>query len=109
MTERVKISIKALKTIPLEAWMWIVALSYLVFINPYEPQVFSFCPFHNLGVDFCPGCGLGRSIAFFYHGDFLNSLKTHPLGIAAFIIISHRIFILIRTNYQLKKGEVYHA
>jgi hypothetical protein len=109
MAGKREIMIKAVKTVPLEAWMWIASLLYLVFINPYQQQLFTFCPFHNLGIEWCPGCGLGRSIAFFYHGDFAASFRTHPLGIAAFIIISHRIFSLIKTNYHLKTGEVYHA
>jgi hypothetical protein len=109
MAGKIKIAVKTIKLIPLEAWMWIAGLIYLAFINPYEQQYFTFCPFHNLGIEFCPGCGLGRSISFFYHGDIINSLKTHPLGIAAFIVISHRIFSLIRINFQFKTGEVYHA
>jgi len=101
--------IKILKAAPLEAWMWTASLIYLAFINPYHQQTFTFCPFHNLGLEFCPGCGLGRSIAFFYHGDFLMSLKTHPLGIIAFFMLFYRIIELIRKNYKLKKGEVSHA
>ena len=109
MKEKINIAAGIIRAIPLEAWIWIAGLSYFFFINPYIEQRFSLCPLHNLGMDFCPGCGLGRSISFFYHGDIMHSLKAHPLGIAAFFIISHRVFVLIRRNYKLKKGEVYNA
>lgn len=97
------------KTIPLEAWMWIAGLAYLFFIDPYHEQMFTLCPFHNLGLDFCPGCGFGRSIAFFYHGDFLHSFRTHPLGMIGLVIIIYRIYFLIKMNHKLKKWEAYHA
>jgi len=98
-----------LKLIEWEALMWIFALSYLLFINPYEQQIFFLCPFHNIGIDFCPGCGIGRSISFFYHGDILHSLQTHPLGIIAFLLISIRIVSLtkrmLNNFHQLKRGS----
>ena len=109
MREKAKILSKTARLIPLEAWIWIAGLIYLFFINPYQPQTFTLCPFHNLGLDFCPGCGLGRSIAFFYHGDILHSLKAHPLGMAGLAIIIYRIYFLIKMNYKLKKWEAYHA
>lgn len=101
---------KILKIIEWEAVLWIGGLIYLMIINPYQVQQFSFCPYHNLGISFCPGCGLGRSISFLYHGDLIHSISTHPLGIAALILISYRIFTLIKrmhTNYQKTKEVVY--
>ncbi len=95
-----------IKFIEWEAVLWVVALSYLLFINPYEVQRFTLCPFHNIGIENCPGCGLGRSISFFYHFDFINSFKTHPLGLFAFAIISIRIIGLTKkmiSKYQLTK------
>ncbi|HOI29426.1 MAG TPA: DUF2752 domain-containing protein [Melioribacteraceae bacterium] len=93
-----------------EAILWTAALVYLFFINPYEVHEFTFCPFHNIGIENCPGCGLGRSISFFYHGDLDHSLQTHPLGIAAFFLISARIIQLTRkmiNNYQQSKEAQY--
>lgn len=80
----------------LEAIMWFIALVYLMFINPYELHHFSFCLFNISGIDFCPGCGIGRSISLIYHGDFLASLKMHPLGFFALAVISYRIVTLLR-------------
>ncbi|MHB8905515.1 MAG: DUF2752 domain-containing protein [Melioribacteraceae bacterium] len=97
-----------LKIVEWEAMFWLVGLIYLLFINPYQVQHYTLCPFHNLGISFCPGCGLGKSISFFYHGDLLHSIKTHPLGIIAFILITARIiklFIRMYNNYH-KLNEV---
>lgn len=99
-----------LKIIEWEAIFWLVGLIYLMFINPYQNQQFTLCPFHNIGITFCPGCGLGRSISFFYHGDFLHSLKTHQLGIIAFVLIAVRVIkLLIKMyrNYKKTKEVVY--
>lgn len=94
-----------------EAVIWFTGLVYLFFINPYSVQKFTLCPFHNLGIDFCPGCGLGRSISFFYNGDILSSIHAHPLGIIALIIISFRIkelTIKMYNNFH-KTEEVVHG
>jgi hypothetical protein len=99
-----------LKIVEWEAVFWLAGLVYLFFINPNQVQHFTLCPFHNLGISFCPGCGLGRSISFFYHGDILHSIKTHPLGIIAFILISARIiklFTRIYNNYHKSKEVIY--
>lgn len=99
-----------LKIVEWEAIFWMVGLVYLMFINPYLVQHYSLCPFNNLGITFCPGCGLGRSIAFFYHGDFFHSIKAHPLGIIAFILITMRtikLFIKTINNYHKSKEAIY--
>lgn len=100
--------LSVIKIIEWEAVMWTAGLIYLVNINPYQLQKFTFCLFHNLGIGFCPGCGLGRSISFLFHGDLLNSFSTHPLGIITVIFISGRIIELTNRSYTkyLKTKEV---
>jgi Protein of unknown function (DUF2752) len=89
----------------LEALMWIFALVYLILINPYQIQHFSFCLFKLIGIDFCPGCGIGRSISLIYHGDFLASLRMHPLGLFALLVIIYRIITLLRKNkFKIIRG-----
>jgi hypothetical protein len=88
------------KVVELEALLWTAGLVYLVTVNPYHVQKFTLCPFHNLGIGFCPGCGLGRSIAFLFHGDLVHSLIAHPLGIIAFILITLRIVKLSFRSYK---------
>lgn len=99
-----------LKIIEWEAVLWLIGLTYFLFVNPYATQQFTFCPFHNLGLTFCPGCGLGRSISFFYHGDLIHSIKSHPLGIIAFVLISARIiklFIKMINNFHKSEEVLY--
>lgn len=89
----------------LEAFMWIGALSSLLLINPYEIQHFSFCLFSIIGIDFCPGCGLGRSISMIYHGDITGSFSMHPLGLFALGMITYRIISLLKkSNLTLNRG-----
>jgi hypothetical protein len=71
--------------------VWTAGLAGLTLVDPYITQSFTICPFHNLGLPFCPGCGLGRSIAFLYHGDLVESFQAHPLGIIVFAFLVYRI------------------
>ena len=86
-----------------EATMWFISLIYLMFINPYELNHFSFCLFNIIGIDFCPGCGIGRSISMIYHGDIWGSLKMHPLGIFALTMIFYRIVTLLQKDNLIPK------
>ncbi|HEY8511111.1 MAG TPA: DUF2752 domain-containing protein [Cyclobacteriaceae bacterium] len=82
--------------IPTEAWLWMAALIALAFHNPDSGKHLALCPLHYLGFDFCPGCGLGRSISYALHGQLADSLSMHPLGVFALIVLSYRIVQLIR-------------
>ncbi|MCP4550605.1 MAG: DUF2752 domain-containing protein [Bacteroidetes bacterium] len=74
----------------LEAIIWIAALVLLAFSSPHEEH-YSLCVFHNLGFSYCPGCGIGHSISYFFHGEIVTSFHAHPLGIVAIGIIFFRI------------------
>lgn len=78
----------------LELVFWLGGLFYLAFIIP-EQNHFSVCPLTNMGFQFCPGCGLGRSISMIFHFRILESFQVHPLGLFALIIIIFRIIQLI--------------
>jgi hypothetical protein len=81
-----------------EAIIWLVALILLAASNPSEHH-YTLCPLHNLGWDFCPGCGMGRSISYLFHLQVEKSFLTHPLGIPAVIILLHRITkVLFKPN-----------
>ncbi|MBL1214968.1 MAG: DUF2752 domain-containing protein [Ignavibacteriae bacterium] len=100
----------SIKKIPLEAYLWIAGLIYLFLINPYQDSHFTICPFNNLGIDFCPGCGIGKSISFIYYADFINSFKSHPLGVFALLVILYRIINLIYKSFSKKTFmEVYNG
>jgi len=83
----------------LEALLWLSGLIYLYNINPYTDGHLTFCGFRLIGIDNCPGCGLGRSISLFFHGDIQGSFDMHPLGIVALILIATRIISLLIKNF----------
>ncbi|MBX2975536.1 MAG: DUF2752 domain-containing protein [Ignavibacteriaceae bacterium] len=85
---------RKIKLFPLEAIIWISGLVYLLFfVNPSTH--FSICPFSNFGFEYCPGCGLGRSISLLSDLKFWESIRTHPLGIIAFILLLYRSISII--------------
>ncbi len=88
-----------LKSNNIELILWISCLTILIFINPHAENHSTFCIFKNLGIEFCPGCGLGRSIALIYHGELSESLKVHPLGLPALAIIIWRVISLLYMKF----------
>ena len=93
--------LKIIKNIPFEGLFWISALFLLAVINVDSNSHFTICPFKNLGFDFCPGCGLGKSIHYLLHLEILKSFNAHPLGLFALAVLLHRIYIL--SSGALKK------
>ncbi len=82
-----------------------VGLFLMAILNP-ESTASSLCPLDYFDATFCPGEGLGKSIALFFRGNLTSSLLAHPAGIPAVFIISGRIFyILSRNRTQLKNGD----
>lgn len=86
----------------IELIFWLSALVWLLFVD-VNNQHFTFCPISNLGLDFCPGCGLGKSISLIMTGEIQRSFESHPLGLFALIIILNRIFVLIFNKFRLKE------
>jgi hypothetical protein len=87
-----------IKKIDLEALFWLAAFIYLSLINPYTPKHLDLCLFSLVGIENCPGCGLGKSISMIFHGDFIGSFNSHPLGIPAILLIVKRIYKLIKNK-----------
>ena len=81
--------------VPVELIFWCLALMTLWFLDPYGSHS-SLCPLHFLGLDWCPGCGLGRSISLLMKGDIAASWTRHPLGGFALAVILYRIFEIIK-------------
>lgn len=105
---------KTLGHIPLELVFWVLALVMLATAAPVEPghvHHFTLCPLANMGFDWCPGCGIGRSITQLFHGNVSASIAHHWFGIPALVIILCRIVALIKlriTNKIFKlKGKRY--
>jgi len=81
---------------PLELIFWIVSLIAILFINPDAGTHMSLCPLSQLGFEWCPGCGLGRSMSLLAKGDFQASWSMHPLAMLAYVVIFSRIWQLIK-------------
>lgn len=92
--------IAIVRNINLEAVIWISGLTYLAFLDPGTDHHITICPIKTLGFSFCPGCGLGESIAHLFKFEFQQSFLSHPFGIAGFLILLYRIIILIRSSYR---------
>lgn len=98
LSEMIKIQAKY----PIELFCWIIAMVLLYYNNPYIHH-FTICPLENMGFDWCPGCGLGRSITFLLRGNVTESINRHWLGIPVLIIIIHRITLLTGNYFHLNK------
>jgi len=81
--------------LPLELIIWVSAILFLAFTASGSAHS-SLCPLDNLGFDWCPGSGLGRSVRFLLHGEFTLSFENHWFGIPAFIILFYRIMQLFK-------------
>lgn len=81
---------------PLELLFWIGCIIVLLILDPVEGAHISLCPLAQLGFDWCPGCGLGRSMSLLAHGKIQASWSMHPLAMFAFIVIISRIWTLIK-------------
>ena len=81
-----------------EALIWISGLIILAFIKADSSTHFTICPFKNLGIDFCPGCGLGKSIHYLMNLRIQESLNAHPLGIFSFAVLVRRIYELVKVS-----------
>ncbi|MHA4893759.1 DUF2752 domain-containing protein [Pedobacter sp. PWIIR3] len=93
-----------LSYIPLELLFWVVALTLLALAQPVpagQEDHFTLCPLAAMGFDWCPGCGIGRSITQLLHGNLSDSLKLHWFGIPALLILLYRIMVL--TKIELKR------
>ncbi|MDN3689104.1 DUF2752 domain-containing protein [Cyclobacterium jeungdonense] len=92
----------------LEFLIWTIALVGLYFSGIADGQHHSLCPLANLGISWCPGCGLGRSMHDFMHGAFQASWGWHPFGGFALLVIMWRQFeLLLFIKKQIKRWQTY--
>jgi hypothetical protein len=87
----------------IELVAWITGLLLLALADPTQHH-FTLCIWHHLGFDFCPGCGLGRSVAYLFRLDLAASWQQHPLGIFAIIVLFVRIKNLL-TNLFYERSH----
>ncbi len=85
----------------LEAYFWFGALLSMALTTPTHDTHFTFCLFKLMGIDFCPGCGLGHSIIFLFHGNFVDSWNSHPLAILAVAVLLHRVYRILKNDIKV--------
>jgi hypothetical protein len=88
-----------------ELVFWIAALIALGICDPSSARHFTLCPLKLIGITWCPGCGIGHSIAWLLHGDIRKSFQSHWLGIPALFMIIYRIADLIRQRIGDKRQK----
>ena len=79
-----------LRRVPLEAVVWLGGLAAMATLDPSATADPSWCLFDRAGVSFCPGCGLGHSVAHLARGHLAASFAAHPLGIPAVAVLLAR-------------------
>lgn len=84
-----------LRRLPLEVMAWVGGLVLMASLDPSTGGEASWCLFRWIGIEACPGCGLGHSIAYLARGDLAASFHAHPLGIPAVLILSARCVQLL--------------
>ncbi|QQS35785.1 MAG: DUF2752 domain-containing protein [Ignavibacteriales bacterium] len=94
------------RSINLEALLWLFALTFLAFYSPSTENHFTFCLFNNLGIGFCPGCGLGHSISHLFRFEIYESFTSHPLGIPALLILVYRIVQLTKDQIINNQNKI---
>ena len=90
-----------LSSVNVEIFIWPLGLIALATMDP-EVEHMSLCLLKNLGFEHCPGCGVGRSIAFIFQGEFMKSFQTHPLGGFAIMALVYRVGTLIKQTLNNK-------
>lgn len=88
----------SIRMLGFEGNIWITGFVYLAFFSNPGQSHFTICPLAHLGNNYCPGCGLGNSISYIFRGEIINSISTHPFGLAAILVISFRIIELTLKN-----------
>lgn len=80
---------------------WVAFTLGLILMGSMDPTVqgFSFCFFDLIGLSFCPGEGLGHSMAYFFRGEFIHSWEAHFAGPFAVIFLSSRVITIWRRLY----------
>lgn len=92
---------RARRFVPWELFVWIGGLTAMATMDPEGSHLFRLCPLDALGFTFCPGCGLGHSVAYLARGAVMKSLHAHPLGGPAVVILIAHCGRLIRHTYHV--------
>lgn len=87
-------------------WMaFLLGLILMASMSPTDTGL-SFCLFERVGVSFCPGEGLGHSIAYLFRGEFNEALQANLMGPVAVVILSLRIGSIWKDLYKEHKMDL---
>lgn len=86
----------------LEQVIWTFALTVVFFMDVSSSGT-SLCVFKFLGINSCPGCGLGHSVYYALHLDFYSSFQHHAMGPLVTLAILNQIF---KPFYKLTKVKL---
>src|SRR6056297_247774 len=83
---------------------WLVFSLGLVLLAMMSPENsgHSLCLFEWVGIDFCPGDGLGHSISYTFRGNIQAALESHFAGPAAVVILILRIVFIWKDMIKSK-------
>lgn len=74
-----------------------LGLTAMAVMNPYIENGISWCLFESLGITFCPGNGLGHSIALLFRGDYIRAIEANFMGPVAVAVIVLRVLYLLHS------------
>lgn len=89
-----------LRRVPVEAIVWLAGLAAMATLDPSATATPSGCLFEQAGLSFCPGCGLGHSIAHLARGHLAASFAAHPLGLPAVAMLLVRSGRLLHAAWR---------
>ncbi len=78
---------------------WVAGLAYLAMVRPHAGLP-DFCVFRWMGLERCPGCGLGAAVSHLLHGELRESWERHWLGVPALVVLLMRIVQLIKLQFM---------
>lgn len=87
-----------------------IGLLLLAIMNPGDAGV-SLCLFEWLGIEYCPGEGLGHSISYTFRGDISAAFEAHLAGPAAVLILILRIVFIWKNmiTFKLTDNKEHHG
>lgn len=87
-----------MRRFPLEAGVWAGGLLLMAMLDPNASGE-TLCLFAQLGIEWCPGCGLGQAIALLARGEWAASVAAHPLAPLVVAGLVVRIATVLRATY----------
>lgn len=102
-----KIQLKILGIIGASITLMVPFFLILFNQNEHLETAQSFCPLKLISGYPCPGCGITKSLVYFYEGDIQKSLYYHILG--PFVVLFCLITIVVLSTELITKKEHFNS